>query len=185
MTQVVETIKTKNYVAEIITDEDCNNPREWNDNFGTLIAFHSRYNLSDKDNWDIEELKDHVKRKDVLALPVYMYEHSGIVLSTGAFSCPFDSGQIGYIFVSNEDIIKEYGELDIERATKVLEYEVEEYSQYLNGECYGYIIYQKNKDSQDHLESCFGFIGNDYIEEEVKSILNHFEGGTQWKQRTK
>ena len=179
MTQVVETIKSKNYVAEIITDEDCCNPRELNDNFGTLIAFHSRYNLSDKDNWDIEELKDHVKRKDVLALPVYMYEHSGIVLSTGAFSCPFDSGQIGYIFVSNEDIIKEYGELDIERATKVLEYEVEEYSQYLNGECYGYIIYQKNKDSQDYLESCFGFIGSDYIEGEVKSILNHFEGGTQ------
>jgi len=109
-----------------------------------------------------------------------MYEHSGISLSTSAFSCKWDSGQIGYIFVSYEDIIKEYGKLDIERATKVLEYEVEEYSQYLNGECYGYIIYEKDKDSQDHLESCFGFIGRDYVEEEAKYILKDLEQSATW-----
>jgi len=72
MTELVETIKTKNYVAEIITDEDCNNPREWNDNFGTLIAFHSRYNLSDKDNWDIEELKDHVNERRFSLTRIYV-----------------------------------------------------------------------------------------------------------------
>jgi len=174
MCQVIETIKTNNYVAEIINDEDCYNPRT-DYSLGTLIAFHSRYDLSDNDNWDKEELISYVEQDDVLALPIYMYEHSGIALSTSAFSCKWDSGQIGYIFVSYEDIIKEYGRLDIENATKVLEYEVKEYSQYVNGECYGYIIYEKDKDFQDHLESCFGFIGYDYIEEEVKSILKHLE----------
>ena len=106
---------------------------------------------------------------------LFRSEHSQISLSTNAFSCKWDSGQIGYIFVSYEDIIKEYENLDIETATKVLEYEVKEYSLYLNGECYGYIIYQKNKDSQDHLESCFGFIGRDYVEEEAKYILKDLE----------
>jgi hypothetical protein len=174
MCQVIETIKTKNYVAEIINDEDCYNPRT-DCNLGTLIAFHSRYDLSDNDNWDKEELISYVEQEDILALPVYMYEHSEIALSTSAFSCKWDSGQVGYIFVSYEDIIKEYGKLDIETATKVLEYEIKKYSLYLNGECYGYIIYEKDKDYQDHLESCFGFIGYDYIEEEVKSIIKHLE----------
>ena len=99
MCQVIEKIKTKNYVAEIINDEDCYNPRT-DYSLGTLIAFHSRYDLSDKDNWDKEELISYVEQEDVLALPVYMYEHSGIALSTSAFSCKWDSGQIGYIFVS-------------------------------------------------------------------------------------
>jgi hypothetical protein len=181
MCEVIETIKTKNYVAEIINDEDCYNPRKDYSSLGTLIAFHSRYDLSDNDNWDKEELISYVEQDDVLALPVYMYKHSGIALSTSAFSCKWDSGQIGYIFVSYEDIIKEYGNLDIETATKVLEYEIKEYSLYLNGECYGYIIYAKDKydtlllDSQDHLESCFGFIGRDYVEEEAKYILKDLE----------
>lgn len=181
MCEIIETIKTKNYVAEIINDEDCYNPRKDYSSLGTLIAFHSRYDLSDNDNWDKEELISYVEQDDVLALPVYMYEHSQISLSTNAFSCKWDSGQIGYIFVSYEDIIKEYGNLDIETATKVLEYEIKEYSLYLNGECYGYIIYARDKydtlllDSQDHLESCFGFIGRDYVEEEAKYILKDLE----------
>ena len=51
MCQVIETIKTKNYVAEIINDEGCYNPRT-DYSLGTLIAFHSRYDLSDNDNWE-------------------------------------------------------------------------------------------------------------------------------------
>ena len=130
--QAIETIKTKRFIADIYIDDMPYSPRE-DDNLGTLIAFHSRYDLSDDDNWTKEELIEHVAKEDVLSLPVYMYEHSQVALSTEPFSCSWDSGQVGYIFVSYEDIIKEYGKLDIERATKVLEYEIEEYSQYILG----------------------------------------------------
>ena len=100
-----------------------------------------------------------------------------MALSTSAFSCKWDSGQVGYIFVSYEDIIKEYGKLDIEMATKVLKGEVEEYSQYINGEVYGYQIYNKEEqyDCPDSIDSCWGFIGDEYIKEEVNSILKNLE----------
>ena len=49
--QKIKTIKSKNFLADIYIDEDCTSPRDayWSDNFGTLISFHSRYNLSDDD----------------------------------------------------------------------------------------------------------------------------------------
>ena len=177
MTEPVETIKTKNYIADIYYDTHAESPREINDNLGTLIAFHSRFDLSDNDYWQKEELINHVEQNDVLALPVYFYEHGGISLSTSEFSCKWDSGQVGYIFVSYEDIIKEYGKLDIQTAIKVLKGEVEEYSQYVNGEVYGYLIYNKEEqyDCPDSIYSCWGFIGDKYIKEEVNQILKKLE----------
>ena len=163
----IETIKTKRFIADIYIDVTPYSPRE-DDNLGTLIAFHSRYDLSDDDNWTKEELIEHVAKEDVLSLPVYMYEHSQVALSTEPFSCSWDSGQVGYIFVSYEDIIKEYGKLDIERATKVLEYEIEEYSQYINGEVYGYKVYRKDGENVD---SCWGYIGYDNVISETNFAL--------------
>ena len=40
MTEPIETIKTKNYIADIYYDTHAESPREFNDNLGTLIAFH-------------------------------------------------------------------------------------------------------------------------------------------------
>jgi len=158
MCEVIETIKTKNYVAEIINDEDCYNPRKDYSSLGTLIAFHSRYDLSDNDNWTKEELIEHVAKEDVLSLPVYMYEHSQVSLSTEPFSCSWDSGQVGYIFVSHAEIIDCYGKLDLDTAKKCLETEIDEYGLYLNGEVYGYKVYRK--DGED-VDSCWGYIGYD------------------------
>lgn len=36
------------YTLQILYDEDAPNPREDNDNFGTMVCFHKRYNLGDK-----------------------------------------------------------------------------------------------------------------------------------------
>ena len=177
--QKIKTIKSKNFLADIYIDEHATSPRdaEWSDNFGTLIAFHSRMNLSDDDTWNKEELLNHINRDDVFALPVYIYEHSNIALSTSEFMCKWDSGQVGYIFVSHEDIIKEYGELDLKKAEKVLDVEIETYSKYLNGECYCYQIYDmEDKDCcPDSIDDCWGYIGLEHIEEEVKSSLEYWE----------
>ena len=83
----VETISTDNFDAHIIIDEHAEDPREMYDTFGTLIAFHSRYKLSDDTDWTQDELIDHVKRDDVFALPVYIYEHGNVSLSTSEFNC--------------------------------------------------------------------------------------------------
>ena len=38
-----------------------------------------------------------------LMLPLYLYDHSGITMNTTGFSCPWDSGQVGWIYAFKED----------------------------------------------------------------------------------
>ncbi len=42
-------------------------------------------------------------------LPLYLYDHSGITMSTGAFSCRWDSGQVGWIYAEKKKFIEETG----------------------------------------------------------------------------
>ena len=52
-----------------------------------------------------EDEEVETKEKSVL----YLYDHSGITMSTGSFCDSWDSGQVGFIYVTKEDIEKEYG----------------------------------------------------------------------------
>jgi hypothetical protein len=99
-----------------------------------------------------------------IILPLYLYDHSGITISTGPFSCPWDSGQIGYIYITKEKARKEYSwkymtKSRIKRIINYLENEVETYDQYLTGDVYGYRI---SNEDDDHIDSCWGFYGHDY-----------------------
>lgn len=100
--------------------------------------------------------------KYYILLPLYLYEHSGITMSTGPFSCPWDSGQVGWIYVSKECVRKEYGWKKITKSRekqicRYLEGEVETYDQYLTGEVYGYII---EDEYGEELDSCWGYYGD-------------------------
>ncbi len=125
-------------------------PRDNDGNYGTMVCWHSRYNLGDEQpggrpsdyfavecdkcegyGWfndegtavpgyyteatvecdkcaaegiihDMEAWKaEHGVR---VILPLYLYDHSGITMSTGAFSCPWDSGQVGWIHDTPEGV---------------------------------------------------------------------------------
>lgn len=94
--------------------------------------------------------------KHYIMLPLYLYDHSGITMSTGPFSCPWDSGQIGYIYITKEKARKEYSwkYMTKSRIAKIREYltgEVETYDQYLTGDVYGYRI---SNEDDDHIDSC-------------------------------
>lgn len=86
--------------VRIEQDEDGCNPRtEW-DNAGTMVCFHSRYHLGDMENkkpiFDTpEEFRQWWKDNGDggILIPVFLYDHSGLRISTGPFSCPWDSGQ--------------------------------------------------------------------------------------------
>ncbi len=159
----METILTeeyKTYTIKVVVDEDAENPRtEW-DNFGHMICFHNRYNLGDKHNFDIEEFKEFIEKNDkLLSLPLYLYDHSGITMNTSPFSCQWDSGQIGYIYVTYEDIKKEFSCKKItkkirDKVIDILKSEVETYDKYLTGEVYGYQIIDN---AGDVVDSCYGY----------------------------
>lgn len=102
---------------------------------------------------------------DFLIEPIYLYDHSGITINTTGFSCPWDSGLIGWIYVSNNDIEKEYGVVTsetIEKAKQTLISEVKEFDYYLTDQCYGFKLFENNEE----IASCWGFIG------EIRDVQN-------------
>lgn len=158
-----------NYKIEIIHDEFAENPRNEFDNLGTMVCFHRDYNLgdtghgynkSDFNSWqELEKqiIKDH---DPAVILPIYMYDHSGITISTSSFSCRWDSGQIGFIYISKDKVRKECNVKRInkellEDIKKALESEVETYDNYITGSCYGYQIIKDG----EVVDSCWGYYG--------------------------
>ena len=66
-------------------------------------------------------------------------------MSTGAFSCPWDSGQVGFIYVSRAKLREVYGWPRITKAREqevleLLREEVEEYDNYLRGNVWGFVV---------------------------------------------
>jgi hypothetical protein len=108
--------------------------------------------------------------KDTVMLPLYLYDHSGITMNTGGFSCPWDSGQVGWIYADSEAIKGNYGEVTPEtlvKAEKLLNAEVEEYDHYLTGQCYGFKLFKEDSE----IDSCWGFLGS--ISDVPKYIKEH------------
>lgn len=107
----------------------------------------------------------------MVILPLYLYDHSEITMNCSDFNDPWDSCQVGFIYVTNEDIKREYGELSetaIEKAETVLRGEVDIYDQYLRGEVFGIITY-KFDEKQD---SCWDFYGElDELADEAGDFL--------------
>ena len=60
----------------------------------------------------IDEAMQKVISEKYLMLPLYLYDHSGLAMSTESFSgraphAEWDSGQVGWIYVSKEDALKD------------------------------------------------------------------------------
>lgn len=169
-----ERIKYRGYTIKIMTDEDPQNPRTAWDNLGHMVCFHNRYNLGDekhdfKEPEDFKEFLEAYQGK-IVALPLFLYDHSGITIRTRSFSdidpgC-WDSGCVGYIYLTYPEIRKEYGWRVVNKARikKIEEYlraEVETYDDYLTGSVYGYqIIDPKGNEVDDG--SCWGYYGYDH-----------------------
>ena len=124
-----------------------------------------------------------------ISLPLYLYDHGGITISCAAFSCPWDSGQVGIIYVSKERLRQEYSSKLItpkirEKALSVLRAEVEEYDRFLTGDCWGYEIYEMDddpdmasagyKDDGYCVDSCWGFLGYEYAEEAAQEAMDYY-----------
>lgn len=151
-----------NEVLEIHYDECNESPREW-DNLGTMACFHSRYSLGDDHKYDMEYITRLENNPKYISLPLYIYDHGGVTMNTTGYSCPWDSGKVGIIFVSKEQVRKEYGWKRITKAREktiegYLAGEVSTYDEYLIGNVYGFISY---KDGEE-VDSCWGFYGDEH-----------------------
>ena len=180
----METFKLNNgRTLEVEYSEWVENPREW-DNLTKCIFFGSYshvgdkhdYNSNDYNGWDEME-QDIIKREQpVIIKKVYMYVHSGATISLKPFSCPWDSGVLGFVIITKEDLKKEYNwkvitkkrlESVLENINNVLEGEIEVLDDYISGDVYQFSIQDENGDTED---SCGGFYGSDI---KTNGILDH------------
>jgi hypothetical protein len=181
------TFQHNGYTVRIIQDEDAQNPRTDYDNAGVMVCFHGRYDLGDdskkhdyesRDFNGWKELYDQIVKdhRPVAILPLALIDHSGISMYVGDSAHwrdpgGWDSGQVGFAFVSRETALKEWGKKIVtkrvrELAEKCLRAEVETYDQYLTGDVYGFTI--ETPDGED-VDSCWGFYGLDYCITEAKN----------------
>jgi hypothetical protein len=161
---------------EIEIDEFPSNPRD-DTNLGTIICTHKRYNLGDQlpfsikdcESWEgaREKIKSQHAGKELLILPVYMMDHGGLSLSTKPFDCPWDSGQIGFIYAKKG----EEGLTDQELQNS-LESEIKSYSKYIEGEVYEWRII--NTISGECLDSCGGFLRHSEAQKDGEAALKSF-----------
>lgn len=140
-------------------------------------------------NRHVDAMVEHVLNAKYIILPLYLYDHSGITMSTGRFSCPWDSGQVGFIYCTIERGIAECG--SVENAEKYLRGEVKVYDQYLTGDVYGFVVEEADDyglgDNDDldwnEIDSCWGFYGSDpfengmaeHVDKELHELLRDAE----------
>jgi hypothetical protein len=188
MTDAHKTIEYRGFTIEIMQDDICDNPRGW-DNLGIMACFHRRYILGDSEehhglsitgsgSW--ERLDEHLeKERDArIVLPIYIYDHSGITINTSGFSCPWDSGRVGVIFATADNIRKWFSIKRITRkyldlAEQCLRDEVKAYDQHLTGEVYWFRLFDPDGEI---VASCGGYYGYPegmkMIESECKGMID-------------
>jgi hypothetical protein len=173
----MRTIENGKYRIEIEPLDSPENPREYSDHESKMLCFHNNYSIGDKNNdynpndyssWG-EFYNEIIRRENpALILPIYAYEHGGITISTkrtGQYADRWDSGQLGFIFMSCEVARERLGVKRIsskmrERITNWLLNEVEEVEQYLQGDVYSFTI--TNVENDEVIDTCNGFYGSNF-----------------------
>jgi hypothetical protein len=111
--------------------------------------------------------------KDWEAFPLFLFDHGNTVYRVTAgggnpFSCPWDSGQVGFLFVHKPDV----GPSPLEAASSFCE----TYTHWANGNIWGYVV--EGPDGEQ-LDSCWGFIGDSddshIMSEARESFASHVE----------
>lgn len=126
--------------VKVVNDIHADNPLFFSD-VVRVVAFHNKYNLGNVHDYNQEDYNswEEVKKailaneKVVSIKPLYMYEHSSFAFSTSPFSCPFDSGQVGFIYVVLDNYTKEMSE---ETTQNLIQSTIEDYESYSNGDVY-------------------------------------------------
>ena len=181
-----EKINYKGYEIEVCAYDEANDPRE-DYNMGKMLCKHGRYSLGNKIDFDFnrfgswDSVEEYLRKEmdAILVLPLYLYDHSCISISTSheyPFNDRWDAGQVGFIYATRKAILENYmvkkiGKKIIKRAIELLKAEVKEYDRYLTGDFSQYII---SKDGEV-IESCGMFDNEEECLKEAKDTVDHIE----------
>lgn len=187
----IETIEYRDCIIKLYPETEPIDPRE-DDNLGTMICFHCDHCLGDKHDFTPESLNEYIKRPDVIALPLYLLDHSGLWIKTSrqvvsranAFSWDpggWDTSFIGYIVIDYEKIRKEYLIKNVTKKVRerVIDYlfnEVNTYNNYLTGNV---VWYNTETRTGEPISSCGNFFADehdkfDYVIQDAKENIDWY-----------
>ena len=170
------------FSCRVEPDTSPQSPRDWC-NLWHLCLSHKKYSIGDQDaavdfkqfsSWD--EVEDFLKteRKACCIEPVSMTDHSSISLYRGKPKDSWDSGTVGFAYVTEKDLVECYGEKWQSRLKDIynaLDMELEAYTQYLNGEVWCCIVRDRHGNVVD---SCGDFYSISEAEEYGKALVNWY-----------
>ena len=172
-TLAVAQAKGLTITVEYDDDTSAYNPRD-HSNSKIVTSVRGRKTFSDdtlsNDLWgnNVTEAAQNYAREndidfnDMIYITVYGYSHGGFTISASPFSCPWDSGVVGFIFKSKKAVREEFG---VKRISKKLHQEIidrltseiEDVDYWLNSTYYSVSV----SDSDDNVECLCGVTSDD------------------------
>lgn len=171
-------VGNEEYDIRIYYDEDAPSPREDRDNLGSFIMWHNNYDFSDEGEKrkfrTFEDFQDFLKDNKCVVLPVYMMDHGGQSVRVYPFNDQWDSGQIGFIYVTYKKIKEEYNlsvvnYKRVKSIKNILASEIDELDVWVKGEIFGYVI---TNSKNEQIDSCWGFYSQRECLEEATGACN-------------
>jgi len=165
MDSIIETREINGFTVNVFYSDSAGNPREYHENLGTFFGFHRNYISPDTPpNSDPKTARVMAERGDNICLPVWLYDHSGTIYRAAVsnpFNCQWDSGLFGFIYCTRLEARKALGKKrlnigDVETVKRWLIQEVKTYSDWANGQVFGFEVLDTDGEQVD---SCYGFIG--------------------------
>lgn len=183
MSYTADTINYKGFTINIVSDDDPQDPRKWEDCPSKMYCFHNRYNLGDKHNYSsmekilyelaglhyeegdeeyertTEDLLQLIEERGHIVRKLFLYDHSGLSISSSSFvgrtpHASWDSGVVGLQVMEADTISYEWGTGPDAK---------EKAEKYMEGEVKTYDNYLTGQVYgyvvEETWDSCFGYYG--------------------------
>jgi hypothetical protein len=124
---------------EIYTDPDPEAPDNTESDIFIITTRNRHFELA-HEGFTIDSAADPDVHMEYDVFKVYAYIHSGVQLSLTPFSCPWDSGPIGYLFARKGDAASP-------------ESFIKAWNDFLSGNVYGFVV----ESGGVQIDSCWGF----------------------------
>ena len=190
-----ETYTHNGFIVRLTQDDCPESPADWGRDDAFVVGFHSDFSVEYEDvsvrvkskedafwllpkdeiiksliedGYEPDEAQDEADSGHVpgySAFPLQAYIHGGVHLSLSGFECPWDSGQVGWVFVKEADHRDDFGEHETARH-RVAKSLVHEWNQYLNGDVW--VVCIENGDGEI-LDSYGGVYGMENALEAAKN----------------
>lgn len=158
---------------------DGENPREFDEVGKLFVTNRCRYASNeselDFDDFTTGDLEKDIEKLDKMgffALPVSVYDHSGVKIYIGGPCDRWDSGYIGFYLIDKKQYKKDFNvkRINKKRLEKIASAQIAEYNAYCNGEVYCYDLTCNGKE----VDSLGGFYGLDCFQYMFDNMPNEF-----------